>query len=145
MHAYVWFSFPHLFALNIRLILVTAKRCSYKEYVDLIRQLGKKDRSDNVSLKLLHKSVMLYGVLNYYVTSVKRLLILSFKQHGWIFNNQELYNCRGRPHKDSKFSFQDTLIKSQVQKVSITKQTGRILAGNTKLYDTNTRDEPILL
>lgn len=88
---------------------------------------------------------MLYGVLNYYVTSVKRLLILSFTQHGWIFDNQELYNCKGRPHKDSKFSFQDILIKSQVQKVSTTKQTGRTLAGNMKLYDTNTRDEPVLL
>lgn len=47
--------------------------------------------------------------------------------------------------KDPKFSFQDILIKSQDQKVSTTKQTGRILAGNTKLYDSNTRDEPILL
>lgn len=88
---------------------------------------------------------MLYGVISYYVMSVKRQLVLSFKQHGWIFNNQELCNWKDRPHKDSKFSFQDILIKSQDQKVSTTKQTGRILAGNTKLYDTNTRDEPILL
>lgn len=113
--------------------------------MDLIQQLGKKDRSDSMSLKLLHKSDILYGVLNYYITPVKILLILSFKQHEWIFNNQEFYNGKGRPHKDSKFSFQDILIKSQVQKVSTTKQTGRILAGNKKLYDTNTRDEPILL
>lgn len=145
MHAYVWLSFPRLSAFNIRLILVIAKRCSFEEYVDLIWQLGKKDRSDNMSLKLLHISDMLYGVLNYYVTPVKRLLTLSSIQHGWIFNNQELHNCKGRPHKDSKISFQDILIKSQVQKLSTTKQTGRILAGNTKLYDTNIRDELILL
>lgn len=44
--------------------------------------------------------------------------ILSFKQHGGLFNNQEIYNYSGRPHKDSKFSFQDILIKSQVQKSS---------------------------
>lgn len=87
---------------------------------------------------------MHYSVLTYYVTPAKRLLILSFKQHGWIFNNQELRNCKARPHKDSKFGFQDILIKSEVQKISRTKQTGRILAGNKKLYDTNTRDEPIL-
>lgn len=101
-----------------------------------------KERSDNMSL--LHKSDMHYGVPNYYVTPVKRLLILSFKQHGWIFNNQELCNCKARPHKDSKFGFQDILIKSQVQKISRTKQTGRILARYKKLYDANTRDEPIL-
>lgn len=88
---------------------------------------------------------MHYGVPNYYVTPFKRLLILPFKQHGWIFNNQELYNCKCRPQKDSKFGFQDILIKSQVQKVSRTKQTGTILAGNKKRYDTNTRDELILL
>lgn len=87
---------------------------------------------------------MLYGVLNYYVMSVKRLHILSFKQHGGGFKNEELYNCSGRPHEDSKFSFQDILIKSQVQKVFTTKQTGKILVGNTKLYDTNTRYKPIV-
>lgn len=74
----------------------------------------------------------------------KRLCILSLKQHGGIFNNQEFYNCSDRPHKDSKFSSQDILIKSQVQKVFTTKQTGKILVGNTKLYDTNTRDKPIV-
>lgn len=88
---------------------------------------------------------MHYGVPNYYVTQFKRLLILSFKQHRRIFNNQELCNCKCRPQKDSKFGFQDILIKFQVQKISRTKQTGRILAGNKKLYDTNTRDELILL
>lgn len=98
-----------------------------------------------MSLKLPRKSDMLYGVLNYYLTPVKRLCILSFKQHGGIFNNQELYNSNGRPRKDSKFSFQDILIKSQVQKVFTTKQTRKILVGNTKLYDTNTRDKPIVL
>lgn len=87
---------------------------------------------------------MLYGVLNYYVMSVKRLHILSFKQHGGIFNNQELYNCSGRSHKDSKFSFQDILIKSQVQKSSQQSRQEKILVGNTKLYDTNTRDKPIV-
>lgn len=76
---------------------------------------------------------------------VKRLCTLSFKQHGRIFNNQELYNCNGRPHEDSKFSFQDILIKSHVQKVFTTKQTRKILVRNTKLYDTNTRDKPIVL
>lgn len=113
--------------------------------MDLIQQLGKTKRSDKMSLKLLHKSDMLYGESNYYVTPVKRLCILSFEQHGGIFNNEELYYCNSRPHKDSKFSFQDILIKSQVQKVFTTKQTGKILVGNTKLYDTNTRDKPIVL
>lgn len=112
--------------------------------MDLIQQLGKTERSDNMSLKLLHISDMLYGVLYYNVMPDKRLCILSFKQHGGIFNNRELYNCSSRPHKDSKFSFQDILIKSQVQKVFTTKQTGKILVGNTKLYDTNTRDKPTL-
>lgn len=111
--------------------------------MDLIWQLGKTYRSDKMSLKLLHTSDMLYGVLNYYVMPVKRLCILYFKQHRGIFNNQELYNCSGRPHKDSKFSFQDILIKSQVQKVFTTKQTEKILVGNTRLYDSNTRDKPI--
>lgn len=110
--------------------------------MDLIRQLGKTERSDKMLLKLLHISDMLYGVLHYYVMPVKRLCIPSFKHHGGIFNNQELYNCSCRPHKDSKFNFQDILIKSQVQKVFTTKQKGKTLVGNTKLYDTNTRDKP---
>lgn len=71
-----------------------------------------------MSLKLLQISDMLYSVLNYYVMPVKTVRILSFKQHGGICNNQEISNCSGRPHKDSKFSFQDILIKSQVQKSS---------------------------
>lgn len=110
-----------------------------------IQQPGKTERPDKMPLKLLHKSDMLYGLLNYYDMPLKRPHILSFKQHGEIFNNQELYNCNSRPHKDSKFSFQGILIKSQVQKVFTTKQTGKILVGNTKLYDTNTRDKPIVL
>lgn len=112
--------------------------------MDMIQQLGKTERSDKMPLKLLYISDMIYGVLNYYVMSVKRLHILSFKQHGGIFNNEELYSCSGRPHEDSQFSFQDILIKSQVQKVFTTKQTGKILVENTKLYDTNTRDKPIV-
>lgn len=47
--------------------------------------------------------------------------------------------------KTQKIHFQDILINSQVQIVSTTKQTGRILAGNTKFYDISTRDEPKLL
>lgn len=50
--------------------------------MNFIWQLGKTERSDKMSLKLLHISDMLYGVLNYYVMPVKRLHILSFKQHG---------------------------------------------------------------
>lgn len=87
MHAYVSFSVPHLLALTIRLIVVTANQCSYKEYTDLIQQLGKKGRSNNMSLKLLHKSDMLYGVFNYIMPERVRSLTLSFKQHGWFFNN----------------------------------------------------------
>lgn len=100
--------------------------------MDLIQQLGKTERSDKMSLKLLHISDMLCGVLNYYVMPVKRLCILSFKHHGGIFINQELYNCSGRPDKDSKFSFQDILIKSQVQKIFTTKQTGKNISWKYK-------------
>lgn len=52
--------------------------------MDLIQQLGKTERSDKMSLKLLHISDMLYGVLNYYVMSVKRLHFLLNSMGGFL-------------------------------------------------------------
>lgn len=43
-----------------------------------IQKLGKTERPDKMPLKLLHKSDMLYGLLNYYDMPLKRPHILSF-------------------------------------------------------------------